>query len=62
MHDDGSDNYDNIIDKDDTLDFIIYDELENKGQERKGGKSGCLGIVTLLLLPAVSIVLLSWKC
>jgi hypothetical protein len=59
MHDD---RHDNIFDKDDALDFIIYDELENQGQERKSGKSGCLGIVTLLLLPAVSIVLLSWKC
>lgn len=59
MHDD---RHNNIFDDDDTLDFIIYDELENKDQERKGGKSGCLGVVVLLLLPAVSIVLLSWKC
>lgn len=56
------DKHDNIFDKDDTLDFIIYDELENKRQERKEGKSGCFGVVMLLLLPAVSIVLLSWKC
>jgi hypothetical protein len=56
MHDDKSDN---IFDKDDALDFIIYKELEKQDRERKGG---CFGVVTLLLLlPAISIVLLSWK-
>lgn len=59
MHDDG---HDNIFADDDALDFIIYEELEKRGQERKDGKGGCFGMVVLLLLPAVSIVLLSWKC
>jgi hypothetical protein len=52
---------DNIFDKDDALDFIIYEEIETYGQERKGAKGGCLGVVVLLLLPAVSVMLLSWK-
>ena len=58
MHDNRSDN---IFDDDDALDFIIYEEIETHGQERKGGKGGCLGVVVLLLLPAVSVMLLSWK-
>lgn len=58
MHDDRSDN---IFDDDDALDFILYEELEKQGQERKGGKGGCLGIFVLLLLPAASVMFLSWK-
>jgi len=52
---------DNIFDKDDALDFIIYKDLEKHRQERKGSNSGCLGIVVLLLLPAASVILYSWK-
>jgi hypothetical protein len=59
MHDDRNDN---IFSDDDALDFIIYEEFEKQGQERKDDKGGCLGVVVLLLLPAVSIVFLSWKC
>lgn len=51
-----------IFADDDALDFIIYEEFEKQGRERKNGKGGCLGIVMLLLLPAVSIMFLSWKC
>lgn len=58
MHDDG---HDNIFADDDALDFIIYEELEKHDRERKGGKSGCFGIVVLLLLPAASVMFLSWK-
>ncbi len=58
MHDDG---HDNIFDEDDALDFIIYEELEKQGREQKGGKGGCFGIVVLLLLPAASVMLLSWR-
>jgi len=58
MHDDRNDN---IFDDDDALDFILYEELEKQGQERKGGKGGCLGIVVLLLLPMASVILLNWK-
>lgn len=56
MHDDGDDN---IFDKDDTLDFIIYKKFEEQRQERKVGKSGCFGIVTLLLLPAICVMCLN---
>ncbi len=56
MYDDGNDN---IFDKDDALDFIIYKKLEKQDRERKGGKGGCFGIVVLLLLPAASLMLLS---
>ena len=59
MRDDG---HDNIFADDDALDFIIYEEVEKQGREQKDGKGGCFGLVVLLLLPAVSIVLLSWKC
>ena len=55
------DRNDNIFDKDDALDFIIFKELEKHDQERKGCKGGCLGIVVLLLLPAATLMLLSWK-
>lgn len=57
MHDDRNDN---IFDKDDALDFIIYKEFEKRDRERKGGNGGCLSIVVLLLLPTV--VLLILKC
>jgi hypothetical protein len=53
------DRHDNIFADDDALDFIIYEEFEKQGQERKKGNGGGLGIVALLLLPAVSIMLLS---
>ena len=55
MHDD---RHDNIFDDDDALDFIIYEELEKQGQERKVGKGGCFGIVVLLLLPVASVMFL----
>ena len=58
MHDD---RHDNIFSDDDALDFIIYKELEKQGQERKSGKGGCFGIVVLLLLPAASVMFLSWN-
>ncbi len=59
MHDD---KHDNILADDDALDFIIYEELEKQDRERKEGKGGCLSMVVLLMLPAASVMLLSWKC
>jgi len=56
------DKHDNIFDKDDVLDFIIYKEIEKESQDQKGRKSGCLGFVVLLLLPVASMMLLCWKC
>jgi hypothetical protein len=58
MHDDRNDN---IFDKDDALDFIIYEEFEKRDRERKGGKGGCFGIVVLLLLPVASVMFLNCK-
>ncbi|MFH2122766.1 MAG: hypothetical protein ABIJ50_04710 [Pseudomonadota bacterium] len=58
MHDD---RYDNIFADDDALDFIICVEPEKQGREQKKGKRGCFGIVVQLLLPAASVMLLSWK-
>jgi len=56
------DRNDNTFDGDDALDFMIFKDLEKHAQDRKGGNGGCLGIVVLLLLPAASLMLLSWKC
>jgi hypothetical protein len=56
------DQHDNIFDKDDVLDFIIYKEIEKESQDQKGGNGGCFGIVVLLLLPVASMMLLCWKC
>ncbi len=58
MHDD---RHDNIFADDDALDFIIYEELEKQDRPQKGGKSGCLVIVALLLLPVASVMFLSGK-
>ncbi|MDO9067087.1 MAG: hypothetical protein Q7W05_01365 [Deltaproteobacteria bacterium] len=58
MHDDKTDN---IFDKDDALDFIIYKEFEKHDRQQKAGKGGCLGVIVLLLLPVASVMLLSWK-
>lgn len=58
MHDDGNDN---IFDKDDALDFIIYDDLEKQNRGQKGNKGGCLSIVVLLLLPVASVMCLCLK-
>lgn len=41
---------DNIFDKDDALDFIIYKEV-NKESDEDNGNSGCLGILIILLAP-----------
>ena len=58
MHDYKSEN---IFDDDDVVDFMIYDECEKRDRGQKGGKGGCLGIFVLMLLPAASMMFLSWK-
>ncbi len=58
MHDDRNDN---VFDKDEALDFIIYKEFEKRDREQKGNKGGCLGVVVLLLLPVGSLILLNLK-
>jgi len=55
------DRNDNIFADDNALDFIIYEELEKQGRERKEGKGGCLSMVVLLLLPVASVMLLVLK-
>lgn len=51
-HDDRNDN---IFSDDEVVDFMIYDECEKKdrGQRRRGG---CFSVVSILLLPVVSII------
>ena len=45
---------DNLMDDDSALDYILYEDMEKKG-EQKGG--GCLGVVTILILPfAIAVV------
>ena len=45
------DHDDNIFDEDDALDFIMNEEVE-KWDKQPQGKSGCLGMIVLTLLPA----------
>jgi hypothetical protein len=53
MDDDGNNN---IFDKDDALDFLIYKEFEKQDREQNDRKGGCLGVIVLLLLPVVSVI------
>ncbi len=51
---------DNFFDDDDALDFILYEEMTRQGQDnqcnqKKSGNNGCLGVVVLLVLPALGI-------
>lgn len=47
----------NIFDDDDALDCIMYKEMnkEHQGNQNKTGKAGCLGVLALLVLPAIGI-------
>jgi len=58
MHDDDNDN---IFDKDDALDFIIYKDLESQDRGKESGNGGCLTTIVLLLLPAAGVMLLNWN-
>lgn len=40
----------NIFDKDDALDYVIYEDI-NKKKRDGSGNGGCLGIVILLIFP-----------
>jgi len=47
----------NIFDKDDALDFIIYEEFEQHDRKNDGNKkSGCLGGLILMLIPVGLLV------
>lgn len=39
------------------LDYIMYEEMnkQSQGNRNKPGKTGCLGVVTLVVLPATVI-------
>ncbi len=49
---------DNIFDKDDALDYIVYEEASNNTQ-RENNKSpgGCLSLLIVLTIPVSSISL-----
>jgi hypothetical protein len=48
------DDDENLFDKNDALDYIIYDDMEN-GSKRKSGKTGCLSILIVIILPLVAL-------
>ena len=47
----------NIFDDDDALDYIMYKEVnkQSQGSQNKPGKTGCLGVLALVVLPAIGI-------
>ena len=47
---------DPLLDDDETLDFVLYREMERESARPPRG--GCLGAVLLLLLPPATLVLL----
>lgn len=49
---------DNIFDEDDALDYIMSEEVE-KEVTRPEGRSGCLGMILLLVVPVVLAGLLA---
>jgi hypothetical protein len=59
-HDD-HDRHRGLIVDDKVLDFILYEKITKNDQKKNSGKGGCLGMVTLLLLPVASLMLLYWK-
>ena len=40
------------FDRDDALDYVIMEDIENEARG-KSGKSGCLGIIAILILPLI---------
>jgi hypothetical protein len=47
---------DNLFDEDDALDYILYEECE-KESKKSNGKSGCAGMLVLLIVPSAVVVL-----
>ena len=47
---------DPLLDDDETLDFVLYREMER--ESARPPRSGCLGVVLLLLLPPAILTLL----
>lgn len=50
-----------IVDDDPALDYILYEEMSKNDRKQKGARSGCFGVVALLLLPVASMMLFYWK-
>ncbi len=46
------DHDDNIFDEDDALDYIMYKEIEKEVNSPQA-KSGCLGVLLLLMIPVI---------
>jgi hypothetical protein len=44
----------NIFEKDDVLDYVIYEDIE-KQDNRQSNKSGCFGILLLFMLPFIGV-------
>jgi len=49
---------DNLFDEDDALDYILYKECEKKRQQPGNGKSGCLGVLLLIVLPLAGLLII----
>ncbi|MCB2215124.1 MAG: hypothetical protein KQH59_03600 [Desulfobulbaceae bacterium] len=45
------DNEHNIFDDDNAFDYIMQEEVENNWQPPPGNKSGCLGLIVLIVTP-----------
>ncbi len=54
---------DNIFDEDDALDYIMSEEVEKEAKKTEvnntEGRSGCLGVVLLLIFPVLLVELLA---
>ncbi len=49
---------DNLFDEDDALDYILYEECEKKDNRPGNGKSGCLGLLMLIVLPLAGLLII----
>lgn len=47
---------DNLFDEDDALDYVLYEECE-KESKNSNRKSGCAGMLVLMLVPSAVVVL-----
>ncbi len=48
-------------DKDNALDYVIYEECGKEVKKTNNNKTGCLGVIAfLLILPAAGLLLWRW--
>lgn len=47
---------DNLFDENDDLDYVLYEECE-KEPKNSNGKSGCAGVLVLLIVPSAVFLL-----